>query len=130
MCTKNQNGGVLQLNLKNKLIEKEIEYVVARGKGWKLVGGRGRELNEGGQKVQTSSNKINKCFPCGSAGKKSFCNAEDLGSIPGLGRSPGEGKGYPLWYSDLENSMDCIVHGVATSRTRLSDFHCPVISTR
>ena len=89
----------------------------------------GRELNEGGQKVQTSSNKINKCFPCGSAGKKS-CNAEDLGSIPGLGRSPGEGKGYPLRYSDLENSMDCIVHGVATSRTRLSDFHFPVISTR
>ena len=47
--------------------------------------------------------------------KKSTCNAEDLGSIPGLGRSPGEGKGYPLQYSDLENSMDCIVHGVAES---------------
>ena len=42
---------------------------------------------------------------------------------PGLGRSPGEGKGYPLQYSSLENSMDCIVHGVAKSRTRLSDFH-------
>ena len=55
--------------------------------------------------------------------KKSACNARDLGSIPGLGRSPGEGKGYPLQYSGLENSMDCIVHGVTKSRTQLSDFH-------
>jgi len=47
----------------------------------------------------------------------------DLGSIPGLGRSPGEGKGYPLQYSGLENSMDIIVHGVTKSRTRLRDFH-------
>ena len=47
----------------------------------------------------------------------------DLGLIPGLGRSPGEGKGYPLPYSGLENSMDCIVHGVAKCRTRLSNFH-------
>ena len=47
----------------------------------------------------------------------------DLGLIPGLGRSPGEGKGYPLWYSGLENSTDCIVHGVAKSQTWLSDFH-------
>ena len=62
-------------------------------------------------------------FPCGSAGKESACNAGDLGLIPGLGRSPGEGKGYPLQYSGLENSMDCIVHGVAKSQTRLSDFH-------
>ena len=46
-----------------------------------------------------------------SAGKESACNAGDLGSIPGLGRSPGEGKGYPLQYSDLENSMGCIVQG-------------------
>ena len=50
-------------------------------------------------------------FPCGSAGKESACNAGDLGSIPGLGRSPGKGKGYPLQYSGLENSMDCIVQG-------------------
>ena len=55
-------------------------------------------------------------FPCGSAGKESVCNAGDLGSIPGLGRSPGEGKGYPLQYSGLENSMDCIVCGVENSR--------------
>ena len=62
-------------------------------------------------------------FPCGSAGKESACSAGDMGSIPGLGRSPGEGKGYPLQCSGLENSMDCIVHGVAKSWTRLSDFH-------
>ena len=51
-------------------------------------------------------------FTYGSAGKESTCNVGDLGSIPGLGRSPGEGKGYPLHYSGLENSMDCIVPGV------------------
>ena len=61
-------------------------------------------------------------FPCGSAEKESTCNAGDLGSIPGFGRSPGEGKGYPLQYSGLENSMDCIVHGVS-KRTQLNDFH-------
>ena len=62
-------------------------------------------------------------FPCGSAGKESTWNAGDLGLIPGLGGSPGEGKGYPLQNSGLENSMDSIVHGVAMSQTRLSDFH-------
>ena len=62
-------------------------------------------------------------FPCGSAGKESACNAGDLGSIPGLGRPPGEGKGYPLQYSGLESSMDCIVHGVAKNRSGLSGFH-------
>ena len=51
-------------------------------------------------------------FPCGSAGEESS-RAEDLDLIPGLGRSPGEGEGYPLQYSALENRMDCIVHGVA-----------------
>ena len=61
--------------------------------------------------------------PGGSAGKESTCNVGDLGSIPGLGRSPGEGKGYPLQYPGMENSMRCIVHGVSESRTRLSDFH-------
>ena len=59
----------------------------------------------------------------GSAGKESACNAGDLGSIPGLGRSPGGGHGNSLQYSGLENSMDCIVHGVANSRTRLSDAY-------
>ena len=62
-------------------------------------------------------------FPCGSAGKGSACNVVDLGSIPGLGRYTGEGKGYPLQYSGLENSMDYIVHGVSNSQTRLRDFH-------
>ena len=57
------------------------------------------------------------------ARKESACSVGDLSSIPGLGRSPGEGKGCPLQYSGLENSMDCIVNGVAKSRTRLSDFH-------
>ena len=62
-------------------------------------------------------------FPCGSAGKESACHAGDLGSILGLGRSPGEEKGYPLQYSGLQKSMDCIDHGVTKKRTWLSDFH-------
>ena len=61
-------------------------------------------------------------FPGGSGGKESACNAGDLGSIPELGRSPGEGNGYPLQYFGLENSMVLIVHGVAKSQTQLSDF--------
>ena len=61
-------------------------------------------------------------FPCGSADEESTCNAGDLGLIPVLGRSPGEGKGYPLQYSRVENSMNCIVHGVTKSWTQLSDF--------
>ena len=60
-------------------------------------------------------------FPCSSAGNA--CNEGDLGLIPGLGRSPGEEKGYPLQYSGLENSIDCIVHGVLKSQTQLIDFH-------
>ena len=55
---------------------------------------------------------------CGSAGKESAHDVGDVGSIPGLGRSPGEGKGYPLQCSGLENSK-----GVSKSRTQLSDFH-------
>ena len=54
---------------------------------------------------------------------RTACNAGDSGVIPGLGRSPGEGKGHSLQYSGLENSKDCIVHGVTKSRTQLSDFH-------
>ena len=50
-------------------------------------------------------------------------NVGNLCLIPGLGRSPGEGTGYPLQYFGLENSKDCIVHGVAKNRTQLSDFH-------
>ena len=62
-------------------------------------------------------------FPGDSAGKESTCNAGDLGLIPGLGRSPGEGNGYPLQYSGLENPMDHTVHGVANSWTQPSHFH-------
>ena len=58
-----------------------------------------------------------KGFPGGSAGEESTCNVGVLGSILGLGRSAGEGNSYALQYSGLENSMDCIVHGVAKSRT-------------
>ena len=58
-------------------------------------------------------------FPSSSAGKESACNAGDPGS------SPGEGKGYPLQYSGLEKSMDCIHHGVAKSQTQLNDFPFP-----
>ena len=66
-------------------------------------------------------------FPCGSAGKESTRNAGDLGSIPGLGISPGEGKGYPLRYSGLENPWTTS-HGVAKSQTQLSDFHLHFLS--
>ena len=66
----------------------DVNNFVLQGRGW-LVG-----------------------FLVGSAGKKSACNAGDVGSVPALGRSPGEGNSYPLQYSDLENSRDCIVHGV------------------
>ena len=56
-------------------------------------------------------------FPCDSAGKESTCSVGELGSIPGLGRSPGEGTGYPLQHSGLENSMDHVIHGFAKSQT-------------
>ena len=70
-----------------------------------------------------NSDSFTSPFPlCDSAGKESICSGGD-DSAPRLGRSPGKGKGYPIQYSDLENATDCIVHGVAKSRTRLSDFH-------
>ena len=62
-------------------------------------------------------------FSGGSAGKESTSNVGKLSSVPGLGRSPGEGKGYPLQYCALENPMNCIVPGVAKSQIQLSDFH-------
>ena len=67
-------------------------------------------------------------FPDSSDGKESTCNAGDLGSIPESGRSPGEGNGYPLWNSCLENPMEggawqATVHGITKSRTQLSDSH-------
>ena len=65
-------------------------------------------------------------FPCSSVGEESACNAGDLGSIPGLGRFPGEGNGNPLQYSCLENPMDrgawqATVHGVRRVRHNLKD---------
>ena len=62
-------------------------------------------------------------LPGSSESKVSAYNVGDLSLIPGLGRSPGEGKGYPLQYSGLENSVDCVAHGVPKSWTRLNDFH-------
>ena len=72
--------------------------------------------------------KTEEAFSSGSNTKESACKVGDLGSIPGLGRYPGEGNGYPLQDSCLENSMDsgawqATVHGVTKSWTRLSDFH-------
>ena len=73
-------------------------------------------------------------FPGGSDNKESACNVGHMGSIPGLGRSPGEGNGHPLQYSGLENSMDGEIwqptaHGVAKSQTQLSDFHFTFFKT-
>ena len=73
-------------------------------------------------------------FPGSSVGKESTCNAGDLGSIPGLGRSPGGGHGNPLQYSCLENPMDrgawqAAVHGVTKSRTRLSNLAQHIVDT-
>ena len=78
-----------------------------------------KDLLEKGQATHSSFLGL----PGGSASKESACNVGDLGSIPGLGRSPGEGKDYPLQYSGLENSMDCITHRVAKVRTQMTDFH-------
>ena len=98
-----------------------------------LVPGLGRSPGEGkGYPLQYSGLEnfmdytVHVGFPGGSEVKVSACNAEDLGSIPGSGRSPGEGNGNPLQYSCLENPMDrgawwAPVHGVAESRTKLSD---------
>ena len=91
----------------------------------------GQELTSYRLQTQSSFNFTYRMgFTGGSAGKESACNVGDLGSISGLGRSPGEGKGYPLQYSGLENSMDCIVHEVAKSWTRLSDFHFHLTTSR
>ena len=62
-------------------------------------------------------------FTGGSDDKESACNVRDLGSISGSGRFPGEGRGYPFQYSGLQNSVNCIVHGITRSWTQQSDFH-------
>jgi len=66
-------------------------------------------------------------FSSGSAGKESACNVGDLGLIPGLGRFPGKGKGYPLQYHGLENAMGCVVHEVAKSQTLFLTFTFPFL---
>ena len=83
-----------------------------------------------GKKSEASINEkimsfivIDRDFPGVSAGKESSCSVGDLSLNPGLGRSPGEDNGYPLLYSGLENSTDCIVHVVTKGRTQLRDFH-------
>ena len=83
-----------------------------------LIPGLGNTLGKG----STTHSSILR-LPYGSVGKETAGNVGDLGSVLGLRRSPGEGKGYPLQYSGRENSMDCGVHGVSKSQTRLSDFH-------
>ena len=75
------------------------------------------------QKNILNEGNIIKGFLCGSTGKESACNAGDLSSIPGLERSPGEGKGYPLQYSGLENSTDCTVHEVEKSQKHFIPKH-------
>ena len=87
--------------------------------GWWTCGSGGEDGDPRNEKVILTPQD----FPDNSAGKESSCHAGDLGLIPGLGRSPREGKGYPLQYSDMKNSMDCVVHGVTTSQTWLSNFH-------
>ena len=82
-----------------------------------LIPGLGRSLGEGiGYPLQYSWASL-------SVGKEFACNVRDLGLMPRLGRSPGEGIGYPLQYSGVENSMDCIVHGLAKSWTWSINFH-------
>ena len=84
----------------------------------RLIPGSGRSTGEG-----MTTHSVFLGFPGDSAGKECACDAGDPGSIPELGRSPGEGNCYPLQYSGLENLMDCIVHGVAKRWTQPSDFH-------
>ena len=84
--------------------------------GWQKCDLRRPQFDSWVGKIPWRTDRLPLGFPDGSVSKESACNEEDLGSIPGLGRSPGEGKGSLLQYSGLENSMSCIVHGAAKSR--------------
>ena len=80
-------------------------------------------------RLSSSSSNSSLGFSVGSDCKESTCNVGDTGSIPGLGRSPGEGNSYPPQYPGLENSTGCTVRGVSKSRTQLSNFpfHFPIV---
>ena len=88
-----------------------------------MEGGAWWAIVHGVAKSQIRLSDFTLGFPDSSAGKESACNAGDLGLTPALRRFPGEGNGYPLQCSGLENSIDCVVRGVAEAR--LSDFHFP-----
>ena len=106
----------------NPLLEySRLENPRDGGAWWAAVGSHraGHDWNDLAVAAAAAAD-YNQVIPHSSVGKESACDAWDLGSIPGLGRSPGEGKGYPLQYSGLENAMDGILHGVAKSWTRLS----------
>ena len=79
-------------------------------------------MNQQRARLYHLSRSVDWDFPCGSTDKEFACNEGDLGLIPGLERSPGKGKGYPLQRSGLENSMNCIVHGVTQSQTHRETF--------
>ena len=115
------------LNIVHMVLKKIRIYKWTCVLAWRIpgMGEPGGLLSTGSQRVRHDWSNLAAAavgFPCGSAGKESACNAGDLDSIPGLG-IPGEGKGYLLQYSGLENSMDSIVLGVTKSQIRLSDFH-------
>ena len=113
---------LLSLHTLQPLLQTEREAIClpqlekARSQQWKPS-----TANQSNQSIPCTGSPCG--LPCGSTGKESTCNEGDLGSIPGLGRCPGEGNGYLLQYSGLENSMDCIVHRVTESQTRLSNSH-------
>ena len=116
LCTWGQVGGWIFGGFPDSSISKE-PTCNARDPG--LIPGLGRSAEEGiGYPLQYSwASLVTQLV------KESACNVEDLGSLPGLWKSPGEGKGYPLQCSGLENSMDCVVHGVARCQTQQRAFH-------
>ena len=122
---------VLEKTLESPLDSKEIKPVNPKGNQFWILFGRTDAEAEApilGYLMQRADSlaktlMLGGVFPDSSVGEESVCNAWGPSSIPGSGRSTGEGIGYPLQYSGLEDSMDCIVYGVAKSQTWLSDFH-------